>query len=508
MDGRRILLLLGFGGPALILIGIIVWVSVFDPRFDDQPTEHGDATPTARWLGPTRPPAQCPEFYGRGPELFDLPMIMDPSTLEAWEMGREVVQLGRQRIVVRKVSFNSYEMDECRPKIVRLHGIFAIPVTAERSRSKRLAGVVRAHGLLPFEDQRDAVELAAGLKSAVFAVIGPGFQPSAGWDSRPDHFFDTATDPRRSWLWAQAVGVMRGLTYLQGRPEIDGEKLGVVGYSSGAMAALMAAGTDPRVQATVAWSGTGFLDLSARATPVPGWHVALLQDMNPPRTVESKEWQSMLRTLDPSNFLSSVTTPVLLLNGTQDQYFPIHATAKTYETLNAHSKGHRLHLIAGYDHGPIADRVIDKLRPSIISNIVYWFSHKLRIDDDFRGEAPEPEVVGVTPIECCPPGGCVVCSRVEIQLSTATSYRVMKVQLQWSTDSARSFMGRPAESSGGLSYALTVPGLSPDALKKAVYFPQVVYRPPGHVRRIRVSGLPHFPPGFVPRIWPDARAKP
>lgn len=508
MNRRRLLLLLGFGGPALLLIGVIAWVSLVDPTAGTPLTEPGDALPTARWLGPTRAPAQCPEFYGRGPELFDLPTVIDGTSLDAKELGREVVQLGRQRIAVRKISFVSYEMDECRPKKVRLQGILAMPVTAEKSRSNRLVGVVRAHGLLPHEDQRDAVELAAGLKSAVFAVIGPGFKPSGGWDSRPDHFFDTATDPRRSWLWAQSMAVMRGLTYLEGRPEIDPERLGVVGYSSGAMAALIVAGTDPRVKATVAWSGTGFLDLSVQATPVPGWHVALLQDMNPPRTTDSKEWKAMLQTLDPSNFLASVKAPVMLMNGTQDQYFPINATAKTYETLNAHSEGHRLYLIAGYDHGPIADRVIDGLRPSIVSNIVYWFAHNLRSQEAYRGEAPEPEVVSITPVECCPPAGCTVCSQVEIDLPRSTNYRVVEIELEWSTDAARSFIGHSAKPAGGLSYVVTVPGLSPDELKKTVYFPEAVYRPAGQVRRIRVSGVPHLPKGFVPRIWPDARAAP
>lgn len=505
MTPRRILILLGFGGPAAVFMGIILWINFLGHGVGVPTLEDRSSSPVVTWTGPTRPPRQCPEFFGRGPELFELGIIEDRTTLDVREQEREVLQVGRQRISIREITFVSYEMQDCRPAKVRLHGLLAFPVAAEMNRSGRLAGVVRAHGLVPHDNRRDAVELAAALQAAVFSITGPGFMPSNGWDSRPQHFFDTATDARRSWLWAQTMAVMRGVTLLAARPEVDPERLGVLGYSSGGMAALDAAGTDPRVRATVAWSAAGFLDLSARATPVPGWHVALLEGMDPPRTADSKEWQAFLRTLDPSNFLNSVTSPVLLINGAQDQYYPIHTTAKTFDTLNAHSSGHAMYIIAGYDHGPIADRVIERLRPVIMSDVVYWFAHHLHTDDSFRETVPVPEVMKISEAQCCPPEGCRVCSSVDIELPRSTHYQVAEIELQLSTDSARTFIGRPAKHTTGLSYVVNVEHLSPEALDEAVYFVEVVYRPPGQVRRVRVSSRPHVPAGFIPRIWPDAR---
>lgn len=508
MTLRRLLILIGFGGPALVFAGMIAWVTFFGQHEVGAPEqEKRRSTPAVGWTGPTRAPRQCPEFFGRGPELFEMETILEPTTLDVRELERSVVQVGRQRILLRKLSFVTYQMQECRPEKIRVHALLAFPVTAEKNRNGRLAGVVRAHGLLPHEEARDAVDLAAALQSAVLSVIGPGFGASHGWDSRPQHFFDTATDARRSWLWAQSMLVMRGVTLLATRPQVDAERIGVLGYSSGGMAALIAAGTDARVKATVAWSASGFLDLAARATPIPGWEVALLEGMDPPRTPESPEWQGFLRTLDPSNFLAAVKAPVLLMNGAQDQYFPVHATAKTYDTLRAHSPGHRLFLISGYDHGPIADRVIDNLRPLIISDIVYWFAKHLDTDDAFRERAPVPEIMKISEAECCDDTGCKPCSRVDIDLPESTPYQVAEIELQVSTDSARSFIGRPAESTGGLSYSVKVEHLTPAALQASVYFADAVYRPPGQVRRIRVSSRPHLPPGFSPRVWPDARKR-
>lgn len=507
MTPRRILLALGFGLPALVLFGLLAYVVVVGPPEALRSSEKDEATPTATWVGPTRAPADCPEFFGTGAELFDRSLYEDLTTLDPLEHGREVVQVGRQRIALRKVSYFSYEMVDCRLEKVRMIGILAMPVGLEKNRSGRLPGVLRLHGLLPHEERRDVLELSAALKAAVLAIYGPGFDLSHGTDSRPDHYFDVASDPRRSWQWAYTVAALRGITFLAQRAEIDASRLGVLGYSAGGMAALTAAGVDKRVKATVAWSASGHLELSAQAEPVPGWYVALLEGMNPPRTKESPEWKAFLRTLDPKLFLPTVTTPVFLINGTQDQYYPIDATARTYDDLLKGSQAHRLYLQTGYDHGPIADKVIDHVRPRIMSNIVYWFSHHLKIGDSFRERMPVPEIMEVLPVECCPPSGCRVCTRVQVDLPLMSQYDVDEVEVQFSRDNARSFVGRPGKREDGRTYIVTIESLTPEEFAKTLYFAETVFRPLGQVRRFRVSAPPHIPSGFVPKIWPDARLR-
>lgn len=505
---RRVVLLLAFGIPAVVLVGLLAYVVIVGPPEALRGVSSvGRSTPTASWDGPSRPPAQCPAREGVGPELFDLGLARDPLTLDAKEHGREVVEIGRQRIALREVSFVSYEMQDCELSEIRIHGWLAMPVGAERNRSGRLAGVVRLHGLLPHQERRDALELAAGLDAAVLAIYGPGLGKSEGWDSRPDHLFDTTTDPRRSWYWSQTVALMRALTFFESRPEVDPNRLGVVGYSTGGMAGLMAAGMDPRIRAVVSWSGTAFLDDAARATPTPGWEVALLEGMNPPRTPDSAEWQRYLETLEPRNFLDTVKAPVFLINGAQDQYFPVDATVKTFEALLEGSTEHRLFLVTGYDHGPIADKVIHQVRNKIFDDVIYWFSHHLELQSSFRERVPVPKIMEILPTECCPAGGCRVCTRVQVELPASMQYEVAKVQIQLSTDRARSFYSRPGKQEGARTYVVTLEQLSPDELGGALYWAEAVYRPLGQVRRIRVSSLPHVPEGFVPRIWPDARLR-
>ena len=65
--------------------------------------------------------------------------------------------------------------------------------------------------------------------------------------------------------------------------------------------------------------------------------------------------------------------------------------------------------------------------------------------------------------------------------------------------------GSATSSEGPSTHAATLEFLTPEELERATYFAEVVYRPLGKVRRIRMSSRPHLPDGFVPRIWPDAR---
>lgn len=505
MTRRRLIILLAFGVPGLALLGIIgfvLWVGPPELRGGGKKTT---ATPQTTWMGATRAPMDCPESALRGAELFDEALLRDQTTIREEDTYREVHQVSRQRIAVRKVSFGSYEMRDCELESIRVHGLLAMPVGAEINKSGRLAGVVRMHGLLPHEELRDAVELSARLKAAVLAVYSPGFRPSEGWDSRPDHFFDAKTDPRRSWLWSSSVALMRGLTFLQMRPEVNDEKLAVVGYSAGGMAALIAAGVDDRVKATVAWSATGYLDVAVQARPVPAWWVALLEGMSPPRTPSAPEWGALVDRLDPKNFLAGARSPVLLINGTQDQYFPLSATSATYDALSVGSEQHRLYLVTGYDHGPIADRVIKSVRPKVVSDVIFWIGHHLNLGVGYRERVPVPKVADVQPVECCPESGCRVCTQVQVELPPVSQYRVDEVLVHVSTDNARTFLTRSGKAEGPSTHAATLEFLTPEELERATYFAEVVYRPLGKVRRIRMSSRPHLPDGFVPRIWPDAR---
>ncbi|MCA9553990.1 MAG: prolyl oligopeptidase family serine peptidase [Myxococcales bacterium] len=500
---RRILLALVFGGPALALIGLLVYVLIAGHTEVLLEEDGLEASSTVSWTGPTRAPAECPRFMAEGAELFGLDRITDKTTLDGKVHDRTVEQVGTERVAVRTVSFISYEMDGCEVRPIRIRAVVALPVGAENTRSGRLAGIVRAHGLLPGGEAKDAAELAAQLDAAVLAYYGPGFLGSEGWDSRPAHMFDTAHDARRSWLWSHTVALMRGITFLEAMPEVSEVQLGVFGMSFGGAAALIAAGVDPRIKATAVVSASGYLDLAARAEPVPGWEVALLGQMRPPRGLDSPEWQGFLHSLDPSVFLSSVRQPVLLVDGAQDQYFPLNSLARTFTDLTARSKTHRLDVISGFDHGPIAETVMRSVRPAYMSNVRYWFRLHLHLGDGQEEEAPVPEVA-VQEVECCPEGKCRRCAEVTVELARLNRYTVDEVEVHVSSDRARTFIGYPA-TGNRRTFQRVVETHSLAELEDAVYFVEVVYRPLGEVRRVRLTSVPHLPTDFSPRIWPDGR---
>ena len=491
----------------LLIAGTLaVGVTLVSSGGDDDALDLEDLpeSPVASWRGQNRPPADCPKFMAQGPELFDMRKLRDQSTLQMEVYDRRVVQVGTKRVALRSISYVSYEMDGCDLRPIRVQAQVALPVVAEGTRGGRLPGIVRAHGLLPHQERQDAASLSAAAEMAVVAFTGPGLLDSEGWDSRPDHMFDTTQDPRRSWLWAHAVAVIRGLTFLEARTEVDPARLGVLGASAGGMAALIAAGTDDRVKAAVIWSAAGFLDQAARATPVPGWEAALLGQMQPPRTVDSPEWASFEATLDPRHFLATIRAPTMLVSGAQDQYFPIDTVTRTYDALNANpGADDRLYMIAGFDHGPIADKVMDKIRPRVLADTVFWFQHHFDTEFEYQEGLPVPEVERVDGVECCPGGRCQLCTRVDVALTRGTQYELDAATLHVSTDRARSFVGHEMKMLAR-SFEVVLP-VSPDEFDAAVSFAEVAYRPLGKVRRIRVTSRPHLPKGFVPRIWPDAR---
>ena len=62
------------------------------------------------------------------------------------------------------------------------------------------------------------------------------------------------------------VDVRRGLDLLSGRPECDPNRLGLIGFSFGALAGAMAAGSDTRVRSAALLSGgAGWATILARA---------------------------------------------------------------------------------------------------------------------------------------------------------------------------------------------------------------------------------------------------
>jgi len=85
----------------------------------------------------------------------------------------------------------------------------------------------------------------------------------------PDHkTIDAVVSPRNNNWFLIVLAARRALTFLQQRPEVDGERLGVAGHSMGGKLTVMTAGIDPRVKAAVpSCGGTGSAPKTLRDRP-------------------------------------------------------------------------------------------------------------------------------------------------------------------------------------------------------------------------------------------------
>ncbi|MBI2372023.1 MAG: S9 family peptidase [Deltaproteobacteria bacterium] len=128
-----------------------------------------------------------------------------------------------------------------------------------------------------------------------------------------------------------ADDIRHAISHLQGLPNVDPGRVGIIGHSRGGMASLLAAAKDPRVRSTVA--------LSAPTDHVR--YVRGLREYAPSRygeMVKSRggtpdEVPEYYREISAVNHASQIKTPVLLIHGTLDLVAPHDHSQWMYDAL-------------------------------------------------------------------------------------------------------------------------------------------------------------------------------
>lgn len=177
-------------------------------------------------------------------------------------------------------------------------------------------------------DARYHGERSGGAKGAAayVAAITRAWKTPAGQPQEHPFYFDTCWD-----LW-------RTIDYLQSRPDVDGERVGMIGFSMGGIQTWLAASVDARIKVAVpAISVQSFRwslengQWQGRARTIGGAHTAAAADLGEPevnarvcRELWNKVIPGMLDQFDcPSMLRLFAGRPLLILNGELDQNCPI-----------------------------------------------------------------------------------------------------------------------------------------------------------------------------------------
>ncbi len=114
-----------------------------------------------------------------------------------------------------------------------------------------------------------------------------------------DKTLDTVVSPRNNNWFLIVMAARRALTFLQQRPEVDPERLGVGGHSMGGKLTVMTAGIDPRVKAAVpSCGGTAAAPKELRQRPGSS-----CRRVNPEPLYHT--------TIDDINSIRRITCPIL-----------------------------------------------------------------------------------------------------------------------------------------------------------------------------------------------------
>jgi len=215
---------------------------------------------------------------------------------------------------------------------------------------KRPAALV-LHGLPGLEKNYD---IAMALRDlGCFALI---FHYRGCWGSKGRYAFSGFPDDVRSVL-----------TVLLQRPDVDPERVWVVGHSMGGFAAITSTALDQRIKAAVSIAAPG--DFKTLPPPDETRLASVVKFLNG-ITVKGavSQWRVLGERLNPVDFVGKIAPrPILIIQGDQDAVVPAVQAQKIYSHANQPKE---LCMIKGADH------VFTRNRRELVEKITGWAKQK------------------------------------------------------------------------------------------------------------------------------------
>ncbi|MFD0713334.1 alpha/beta hydrolase family protein [Paenibacillus sp. GCM10027626] len=136
---------------------------------------------------------------------------------------------------------------------------------------------------------------------------------------------DIEAPVKEQWTYHAVAAVIRGHSLLRSLPEIDAERIGIVGVSWGAVLSEIVSGIDERFKFAVPVYGSGFVHESESyfGDAYRSW---------------APETQAAFMSLwEPSTYLKEARIPMLWVNGDNDGHFPLTVFTKSYRVVEKQS---------------------------------------------------------------------------------------------------------------------------------------------------------------------------
>lgn len=141
-----------------------------------------------------------------------------------------------------------------------------------------------------------------------------------------------------AWTYHAVVDVIRGVSLLAKRSDVDAERIGVTGISWGGYLTCIVAGLDDRLKVAIPVYGCGFLYDNSVWLPI-------FQKMSDQRR------QRWVENFDPSRYLDQARMPMLFVNGTNDFAYPLDSYQKSYRLVKKRTLCVRVSMPHGHPQG-------------------------------------------------------------------------------------------------------------------------------------------------------------
>lgn len=165
----------------------------------------------------------------------------------------------------------------------------------------------------------------------------PGYRSTGGYPINSGLLL--GNDPRQAPIYHGAVALLKAVSYLQSRPEVDKDRIGMAGSSWGGFFTTLMVGIDPRLKVGSCLYGSGNLQLGNA-----WWHGDSQNGRLPPPPAERERWR---KTLDPAWRLPTKKTPIAWFTGTNDRFYCLAGVMQTYQMA---AGPRHLTLVPNWDH--------------------------------------------------------------------------------------------------------------------------------------------------------------